>query len=146
MLLAWPIVDSLEPADGPWTSGEYAMPPQRLESRVEALERRVTHLEDLPERVTRVESQVLQLRTEMRDEFSAVRSGLANLSGEVDEVRTGLANLSGEVDEVRTGLANLSGQIAELRTQVHAGDEETRRFMRVLYEDLVSRIATIGKG
>ena len=44
------------------------MPP-----KVDNLERRVTDLETLPDRITAVESQIVQLRTEMRGEFSAVR-------------------------------------------------------------------------
>ena len=71
------------------------MATQTIEKRVERLERRVTNLERLPERMDRVESQIVQLRTEMHDEFSAVR------------------------DEIRFG------------------DEETRRLMRVLHEDVI---------
>ena len=67
--------------------------------RIEILERKVEALETLPERITAVELQLVQLRDEMRGEFSATR--------------------------------------AEMR----AGDEETRRYMRVLYEDLVKRIS-----
>ena len=72
--------------------------------RIEILERKVEALETLPERVTAVELQLVQLRDEMRVEFSATR--------------------------------------AEMR----AGDEETRRYMRVLYEDLVARISLLQEG
>ena len=80
------------------------MATQTIEKRVERLERRVTNLERLPERMDRVESQIVQLRTEMHDEFSAVR------------------------DEIRFG------------------DEETRRLMRVLHEDVISRFALLQEG
>jgi hypothetical protein len=66
------------------------------------LERRVQLLERLPERMTALETQIVQLRDEMRVEFSATRA------------------------------------------EARAGDEETRRFMRILYEDLVARIETLG--
>ena len=49
------------------------MPPETIENRVDHLERRVTALETLPDRMTAVESQIVQLRAEMRGEFSAVR-------------------------------------------------------------------------
>jgi archaellum component FlaC len=49
------------------------MPSQPIGNRVDRLEECVTELEKLPERVTRVELQIVQLRSEMRDEFSAVR-------------------------------------------------------------------------
>jgi len=77
------------------------MPKPILTERVEILEEKVGALEQLPARVAAVESQLVQLRTEMRDEFSALR-----------------------------------GEIRE-------GDEETRRFMRMLHEDLVGRIALL---
>jgi hypothetical protein len=35
---------------------------------------------------------------------------------------------------------------SELRKEIREGDEETRRQMRVLHEDLVARIATINRG
>ena len=81
---------------------------QTIEQRVEALEQRVTKLDGEGGRLERIESQIVQLRSEMRDGFSAIR--------------------------------------AELRAEIRAGDEETRRYMRVLHEDLVSRIAAIQKG
>ena len=34
---------------------------------------------------------------------------------------------------------------ASLRREIQAGDEETRRFMRVLHEDVIARIAAIGE-
>ena len=54
-----------------------------------------------------VESQILQLREETRNGFSAIRS--------------------------------------ELVAEIRAGNQESRNFMRALYEDLITRIATIGE-
>ena len=90
---------------------------------MDRLERRVEILEKLPDRVTALESQIVQLRDEMRSEFSATRSDLRA------EIRAG--------DE-RT--------ITTLRGEIRAGDEETRRLMRVLHEDVVQRIATLKEG
>ena len=73
-------------------------------SRIEILERKVDALEELPSRVTALESQVRQLRVDMSAECLAVRH------------------------------------------EIREGDEETRRQMRVLHEDLVSRIAVLGEG
>ena len=50
------------------------MAPESVETKVESLEQRVTEVEKLPRRIGRVESQIVQLRTEMRDEFSSVRT------------------------------------------------------------------------
>ena len=78
------------------------MAQKSLEERVDMLERRVEILEQLPDRVTAVEEQIVQLRDEMRAEFSTTRA------------------------------------------EARAGDEETRRFMQVLHEDLVERIQILG--
>jgi hypothetical protein len=86
-----------------------------LSKRMDIVEQRLTSLERLPERMTALESQFLQLRTEMRAEFSAIR------------------------------------------IEMQAGDEETRRVlreeitglgthMRVLHEELISRISMIQEG
>ena len=64
------------------------------------LERQVQHL---PERVTTLESQFMQFREAMRNEFSAIR------------------------------------------TEVKRADDDTRVFMRVLYEDVLSRLEIIGE-
>ena len=79
-----------------------------LTARVEKIERMMELLETLPERVGAVELQIVHLRNEMREQFSAVRE--------------------------------------ELRTEIQAGDQETRRYMRVLHEEVLSRIATIQEG
>jgi len=56
------------------------MHPQTLETRVERLEDRVTALELLPARLDDLTSQVSQLRTEVRDGFSATDAKLQDLS------------------------------------------------------------------
>ena len=68
--------------------------------RIEILEQKVGDLQSLPDRMTAVESQILQLRGEMRDGFSAMREG----------------------------------------------DDETRRQMRLLHEEVLSRIALLQEG
>jgi len=67
---------------------------------VERLERRVEILEQFPDRVRAMEAQIVLLRDEMRNEFSATRA------------------LISDVD----------------------------RYMRVLHEDVIQRIATLGEG
>ena len=78
----------------------------------------MTRLEELPGRMDRLELQIVQLRTEMRSEFSAVR------------------------EEARTGDDRV---VATLRDEIRAGDEKTRRFMRILHEKVISDIATLGE-
>ena len=64
------------------------MQPRSLEERVTMLERQMQEMRELPARMTALESQILQLRHEMRDEFSAVRS---EFRGELSAAVTTLA-------------------------------------------------------
>ena len=48
------------------------MPPETLANRVTLLEHKMQSLEGLPDRVASLEVQILQFRTEVRAEFSAV--------------------------------------------------------------------------
>ena len=98
------------------------MPSQTIAKKVEALESRVSTLEELPGRLTAVGSQLVQLRREMRDGFSAA-------SRQLQELR----------DEARQ-------EIVAVREDLRAGDEETRRYMRVLHEDVIGRIALLQEG
>ena len=122
---------------------------QTLESRVESLERRVTTIEQLPERMNRLESQILQLRQEMRDEFSAVRVEMAAGDEETrrslrEEIRAGDEETRRTLrEEIRAG--NEETRLV-LREEIRTGDEETRRFSRILHEDAVGRISIIGEG
>lgn len=94
------------------------MAPETIEIKVQRLEDRVTRLEELPATVDDLTSQVLQLRTEMRAEFSAVRDEMRGMNEQT---------------------------VATLRDEIRAGDAETRRFMLILHEKLVSNIATLGE-
>jgi hypothetical protein len=93
------------------------MPNRTLTQRVAVLEQKVEVLETLPARVAALELQILQLRDEVRGEFSELRREIA-----------GGTNL----------LRN------ELRAEIRQGDEETRRYMRVLHEDVIARITALG--
>ena len=54
---------------------------RNLTERVEVLEMKVGSLEELPARMSAVESQIVQLRSEMHGEFSAVRQEMRDLGG-----------------------------------------------------------------
>jgi len=99
----------------------------RLTQRVEILEQKVERLETLPARVAAVEWQILQLRDEMRTGFSAVGQEMAVMR-----------------DDLRTELKSTAESLhAEIRAEIRSGDEETRRYMRVLHEDVITRIAAL---
>lgn len=89
-----------------------------LEERMDNLERIVEPLRELPDRVTKVEGQIVQLRTEMRGEFSAIRRDLARFATRDDLARIG---------------RGLRRQVRGLHT-----------LMLVLHEDIVERLKILG--
>lgn len=91
------------------------MQPRSLEQRVTMIEGQMQELRGLPARVAGVEWQIVQLREEMREAFSATRS-------------------------------EVGGKVDGLRAEIRAGDQETRDFMRALYEDTKATIRTMGEG
>jgi phage host-nuclease inhibitor protein Gam len=132
------------------------VPERTLTTRVENLERRVELLEALPARVSAVEWQIRQLRTEMGEQFSVIRQEFAaadsGVREEIRALRTDLrAELRAEGEAIRTELRaeiKAEGDVVrtELRKEIRDGDEETRRYMRVLHEEVLSRIAIIQEG
>ena len=131
------------------------------------LEQQMQDLKDLPGRVSAVESQILQLRDEMRSEFSATRSDLRGefqreihrLREELrDDIRIGveesqnLARLL-HADAIQATVAvrqDLLGRLEvlrdELRAEIQDGNVETRAVMRALHEETLTMIATMGNG
>jgi hypothetical protein len=62
---------------------------RNVTERVEVLEMKVDGLQQLPARMSDLESQLVQLRAEMRGEFSAVRKEMRELIAETKaEMRT----------------------------------------------------------
>lgn len=117
------------------------MQPRSVEQRVTMLEEQMRELRELPARVAGVELQILQLRGEMHEAFSATRSEFnGTLDGLGAQLRT---EMHGIRDELR---GEMHGIRDELRTEIRTGDEATRTFMRVLHEEVLARIATLGEG
>ena len=123
------------------------MAKKSLEERVNMLERGVEILEQLPDRVTALEVQIVELRGEMRAEFSATRTEAREGDERVlqtlrEEIRAGDERVIQALrQEIHAGDEHV---VQTLRREIRAGDEETRRFMRILYEDLVERIGILG--
>ncbi len=126
-----------------------------LQQRVLAIERMLqdyaTHRD-----IERLERQIVELRVEMRSEFSAVRAEMragdeATRAELREEIRAGDQVTRRELrDEIRAVDESLRGLVEERTAEIHrvvaAGDEETRLLMRVLHEELIERINTIGRG
>ena len=135
------------------------MPPETIDSRVDHLERRVTDLETLPDRITAVESQIVQLRAEMRGEFSAVREEIRSGDEETRRVLgERIEETAGVLGERIKKTARVLGERIEETARVlgerieetaHALGEridENGRHMRVLHEDVIGRLAIIQEG
>ena len=112
------------------------MPDAELLRRVEMLEKTIELLQSLPEEVRElrghvggVESQILQLRTEMRDEFSATRREMATKAELQDAV-------AGAVRE-------LSAAIAETRADFAKKFDDADRHAKVLFENAIARLKTL---
>jgi phage host-nuclease inhibitor protein Gam len=109
--------------------------------RVEKLEKTVAALIGLPgevsqlsRRVGTLESQILQLRTEMKDEFSAVRHELA-------ETRD---NLLGVIESGGQATQRIFEDIRVSQQETNARFDGLSRQMRVLHEDVIERISRLG--
>ena len=129
------------------------MPDELLSDRVERLEKTVEGLQTLPadvaalgERVGAVETQILQLRTEMHSEFSDVRSEMRTEFAAVRaEMRTEFADVRTEVrtefaavrSELQTGLASVK---TELRQEMHEGFASARDDMLVGLANVTSEL------
>ena len=137
------------------------MAEETLENRLSAVESRVREqvtIRDLEAVQAALGAQILQLGTEMRAGFSTLRDEIRAGDEETrrvlrGEIRAGDEEtrrvLRGEIragdEETRRSVTDDLHAFVEQRTQeilalVAAGDGETRRYMRVLYEDLVDRI------
>ena len=97
------------------------------------LEQQMQELRDLPARVAGVELQIVQLREEMREAFSAIRS----------DFHEEIGGLHGKVDGLRT---EMHGIRDELRDAIHTGNQESQDFMRAMYERIQTDIRTMGEG
>ena len=127
-----------------------------LVRRVEHLEETVESLRDLPDRTAKlearmgaVETQIVQLRTEMRDEFSAIRHDMVTKQ----ELRSETGLLRAEMatkEDLRTGLNGLRSELQEdiagLGRHVAARLLESEGRTRVLIEDVIARIAAGREG
>jgi hypothetical protein len=85
----------------------------------------------LEERVTFLENEMQGLR--------GLPERVASLEENILQFR---AEVRGEFSAVRQ---DMQGIVQMLRADIRAGDAETRRYMRVLHEEVLSRIANISR-
>ena len=120
---------------------------ESVDSKVKTLETRVTMLEELPARMDRLESQIVQLRAENSAEHSAMREEIraqgAELRGEMKGLRT---ELRGEMKALRTELREeMQALGGDLRTTMEALHERQGTLARTLFEEALGRIAAMNE-
>ena len=139
--------------------GGWLMSDVDLKRRVEILEEYMGELRDVPVRLAAVESQIVQLRGELQDGFSALRTEMhaqrGELRGEIraqgDELRTEMRSqrealrteMHAQREELQTEMRVLGER---LRNEMRALNDETRAQMRVLHEEVISRFAVLQEG
>ena len=138
------------------------MPAGGLADRIAILEKIVggpggigEHVAALTGEVTRLNggvddlrTQFLAFRSDTAAEFAAVRGEMKAEFGAVrEEMRTEFAAVR---EEMRTEFAMARSEMAveftRIKEEIKSGDDETRRQMRVLHEDVVARIALLQEG
>jgi hypothetical protein len=143
---------------------ERHMNARTLEERVESLEKSIEPLRELPGRVSALESQIVQLRSEMRQEFSAIRSEMVTREGLADEFerrdlmtrqdlaaefeRGGLvtkADLKRELNQQLERFATRD-DLARTNRRLRDGFKDLKTQMLVLHEDLVERLKLLSEG
>ena len=97
---------------------------RNLAERVEVVEMRVGALEELPGRMAAVESQILELRTEMRGEFSAVHGEMREMEGRLRQEMRALN------DETRAEMRVLHEEVLDRIAKIGEGAPTKRKQKR----------------
>jgi hypothetical protein len=106
---------------------------EKLENTLEALVRLPVEVADLKSRVGSLEVQIVKLRAEMTEEFSAARADLLG-------VHEGLAS---EIASTRSNILEIVESGSQATGEMF---RETWSQMRMLHEDVIERIKHIGGG
>ena len=102
------------------------------------LEERAITREERAAPAAEVTWQILHLLDQIRDAFSATRAQLDGVSRSIDSVVRRLDSLEGQVERVR-------GELREVRDEIGTENQETRNFIRAVYEGTKQTIRTMGE-
>jgi archaellum component FlaC len=142
-----------------------------LTQRVEVMEHTVNDLATLPARVAAVEQELKAFRADVDHEFAKIDGRFTAIDAKIDgkfatindqfakvddrfakiddrfaNIDDRFAKVDAEFAKVDAEFAKVHAEFAVVRAEIREGDEETRRYMRVLYEDLAERIKIMGVG
>ena len=110
------------------------MAARSLTERIEILEQKVGDLRELPGRMAAVESQILQLRGEIRDGFSAIHARLGTHDQRFESIDQRFESIDQRFESIDQRFDDLTRQMRE-------GHQEIGRHMRLLHEDVLARLA-----
>jgi len=113
-----------------------------MHARFEKIETAIADLRD------EMKAQGTDLRAEMKAQGTDLRAEMKAQGTDLRaEMKAQGADLRDEMKAQGADLrAEMKAQGAGLRGAIREGDEETRRFMLILHEDTLSKIALIGEG
>jgi hypothetical protein len=77
-------------------------------------------------------------RNELSERVAALEDTVASLQGLRDQVASMKVDIEARFDGV-------DARLEQLQRDLHEGDQETRRFMRILHEDVIARLAALSE-
>jgi septation ring formation regulator EzrA len=102
---------------------------------------------DLAERIDSVEHRMDSMEQRLDTSFNALSTQILQSRRENDDAHLAM---HARFEKIETAIADsradMNAQGTDLRAEIREGDEETRRFMMILHEDTLSKIALIGEG
>lgn len=110
-----------------------------LAERIEMLEQTVHGLVTLPGRMEAVEGRL----TTVEGRLVMVEGRLVKVEGRLATVEVQIVHLR---EEMRSEFSAIRGELGERFEALYERGEDTRRYMRVLHEEVIDRIARIGEG
>jgi uncharacterized protein YqgV (UPF0045/DUF77 family) len=82
----------------------------------------------------------------LSERVEALEKTVAGLQGLPDQLTSMKAQIDAQFTQVAAQFEQVHARFEQLRHEIREGDEETRRQMRILHEDVIARIAALRDG
>jgi uncharacterized coiled-coil DUF342 family protein len=123
--------------------GETAMPPQTIERRVEKLEEQMTTLQQLPARMDALSVQISQTREDLGAKISTMDAKISTMGAKISTMDARVSTMDARVSGMD---ARISGTEKSLREEILSSGDRILTRVRMLHEDVISRLALIQEG
>ena len=80
----------------------------------------------------------------LSERVEALEEIVAGLQGLPNQLASLTSRMDARFEQIDARFERIDARFEQLRQEVHDGDEETRRFMRILHEDIITRITALG--